>query len=103
MLFANPFKNLTTREWLLWSVSLLIVIVSNLLSQGADVLTLIAFCIGVISLVLAAKENPAYLSVAVNFAIFFFNNLYGFFRWKKEKSVWMDKTFFKCQDMLLPT
>ena len=30
-------------------------------------------------------KDPAYLPVVVNFAIFFVNDLYGFFRWKKRE------------------
>ena len=77
MLFANPFKNLTVREWLLWSVSLLIVIVSNLLSQSANMLTLIAVCIGVTSLVLAAKGNVWSQILMVVFSI-----LYSVISWR---------------------
>ena len=29
--------------------------------------------------------NPAYIPVAVNFAIFLLNDLYGFISWKKRK------------------
>lgn len=34
---------------------------------------------------LAAMEDPAYLPVVVNFAIFLLNDLYGFFSWKKRE------------------
>ena len=36
---------------------------------------------------LASIENPAYIPVAVNFTIFFFNDMYGFFCWKKREAV----------------
>ncbi len=35
--------------------------------------------------VLASVENPAYIPVVVNFAIFFFNDVYGFISWKKRE------------------
>ena len=35
--------------------------------------------------VMASMKDPAYLPVVVNFAIFFVNDLYGFFRWKKRE------------------
>ena len=35
--------------------------------------------------VMASLENPAYLPVAVNFGIFFLNDLYGFASWKKRE------------------
>ncbi len=37
--------------------------------------------------VLAAIENPVYISVIAIFAIFFFNDLYGFISWKKRESI----------------
>lgn len=37
--------------------------------------------------VLASLKNPAYIPVAVNFAIFFLNDLYGFVSWKKREAV----------------
>lgn len=35
--------------------------------------------------ILASFENPAYIPVAVNFSIFFFNDLYGFISWRKRE------------------
>lgn len=35
--------------------------------------------------VLASIENPAYIAVVVNFVIFFFNDMYGFIRWRKRE------------------
>ena len=137
----NPIQDLTKKEWLLWLGSLLIVILSNLVSGSVDVLTLVAVCVGITSLIFAAKgnvwaqilmivfstisvttsflaasltmlrssyyalgyamndivlivlwvlaslKNPAYIPVAVNFAIFFLNDLYGFVSWKKREAV----------------
>ncbi|MCM1180978.1 MAG: nicotinamide riboside transporter PnuC [Clostridium sp.] len=34
---------------------------------------------------LASMENPAYIPVIVNFAIFFFNDMYGFISWRKRE------------------
>ena len=36
---------------------------------------------------LASIENPAYLPVLVNFVIFFLNDMYGFFSWRKREAV----------------
>jgi len=36
---------------------------------------------------LAAMEDPAYLPVVVNFAIFLLNDLYGFFSWRKREAL----------------
>ena len=35
--------------------------------------------------VLASLENPAYIPVVVNFAIFLLNDMYGFMSWKKRE------------------
>lgn len=35
--------------------------------------------------VYASMQNTAYFTVAVNFAIFFFNDIYGFINWKKRE------------------
>ena len=53
----NPIQDLTKKEWLLWLGSLLIVILSNLVSGSVDVLTLVAVCVGITSLIFAAKGN----------------------------------------------
>ena len=45
----NPIKNLTRKEWGLWIGSLFAVIVSNMLTEDVDLLTLIAACIGITS------------------------------------------------------
>ena len=37
--------------------------------------------------VLASLENPAYIPVVVNFAIFLLNDMYGFVSWKKRELV----------------
>lgn len=68
----NPIKNLSRREWLLWIGSLTIVVVSNILSQDVDWLTLVAAMIGVTSLVFAAKGN-----VWAQILMIIFSILYG--------------------------
>lgn len=35
--------------------------------------------------ILASRENPIYIPVVVNFSIFFLNDMYGFFSWKKRE------------------
>ncbi|MGN1089586.1 MAG: nicotinamide riboside transporter PnuC [Huintestinicola sp.] len=37
--------------------------------------------------VLASMESPVYITVAVNFVIFLFNDIYGFVSWKKREAV----------------
>lgn len=68
----NPIKNLSKREWLLWIGSLAAVVVSNILSQDVDWLTLMAAMIGVTSLVFAAKGN-----VWAQILMIIFSVLYG--------------------------
>ena len=53
----NPIKNLTGKEWILWLGSLAIVIISNMVSEKIDILTLIAACVGVTSLIFAADTH----------------------------------------------
>jgi len=68
----NPIKNLSRREWMIWIGSLMIVIVSNIISQDVDWLTLVAAMIGVTSLVFAAKGN-----VWAQILMIVFSVLYG--------------------------
>ena len=51
----NPIKSLTRREWRLWLASLAVVLI--------------------VLWIMASMENPAYIPVAVNFAIFLLNDL----------------------------
>ena len=37
--------------------------------------------------VMASLRDPAYIPVAVNFGVFFFNDLYGFASWKKREAL----------------
>ena len=53
----NPIKSLTKKEWILWIASLFVVVLSNVLSEKIDVLTLAAACIGITALIFAAKGN----------------------------------------------
>ena len=36
--------------------------------------------------ILASRENPMYIPVVVNFFIFFLNDMYGFYSWKKRET-----------------
>ena len=54
---SNPIKDLTRKEWMLWLGSLCIVIFSNMLTENMDILTLVAACVGITSLIFAAKGN----------------------------------------------
>ena len=54
---SNPIRYLTLKEKLIWICSLLIIAVTNIFIGDFDFLTLISSCIGVTSLILAAKGN----------------------------------------------
>ena len=68
----NPWKKLSVKEWWLWSISMLIVTVSNLVGGSFDVLTLAATWVGITSLIFAAKGN-----VWAQFLMVAFSILYG--------------------------
>ena len=68
----NPWKELSVKEWWLWSISMLIVTVSNLVGGSFDVLTLAATWVGITSLLFAAKGN-----VWAQFLMVAFSILYG--------------------------
>lgn len=74
---SNPIKSLTKKEWILWIGSLAIVILSNLLSTDIDVLTLVSACVGITSLIFAAKGNVWAQILMVIFSI-----LYGLISWQ---------------------
>lgn len=74
---SNPIKSLTKKEWILWMGSLAIVILSNLLSTDRDVLTLVSACVGITSLIFAAKGNVWAQILMVLFSI-----LYGLISWQ---------------------
>ena len=73
----NPIQDLTKKEWLLRLGSLLIVILSNLVSGSVDVLTLVAVCVGITSLIFAAKGN-----VWAQILMIVFSILYGIISWR---------------------
>ena len=74
---SNPIKSLTKKEWILWMGSLAIVILSNLLSTDIDGLTLVSACVGITSLIFAAKGN-----VWAQILMVVFSLLYGLISWQ---------------------
>ena len=75
----NPIKDLSKKEFALWICSLLIAAASNIFAKDIDPLSLAAACIGITSLVLAAKG-----SVWAQILMILFSILYGIisFRFK---------------------
>lgn len=57
MKLYNPFKYLSKFEWLLWSVSVVVVIMSFVIADSNYMLTLIASLIGVTALIFVAKGD----------------------------------------------
>lgn len=74
---SNPIKSLTKREWCLWLGSLFMVIISNVLTGNIDILTLTAMCVGITSLIFAAKGN-----VWAQILMIIFSILYGIISWR---------------------
>lgn len=64
--------NFSIKEWCLLGVLLTAVTVPNVIGGENDFLTL-------------AAKDPVYIPVIINFAIFFFNDMYGFIRRKKRE------------------
>ncbi|MBQ8057390.1 MAG: nicotinamide mononucleotide transporter [Ruminococcus sp.] len=55
MKFKNPFKSLTLFEWILWGLSVVMIVVSSLLSGKSSALETIASLVGVTALIFVAK------------------------------------------------
>lgn len=68
----NPIKTLSKKEWIIWIGSLIIVLISNIVTDDFNMLTLAAALIGVTSLVFAAKGN-----VWAQILMIVFSILYG--------------------------
>ena len=73
----NPIKSLTKKEWILWLSSLFVVIISNIVTGNIDFITMIAACIGITSLIFAAKGN-----VWAQILMILFSILYGIISWR---------------------
>ena len=56
-MLKNPFRSLTRREWILWGISLVAVLVSNFTAGTVDPVTLAATLIGVTALIFVARGD----------------------------------------------
>ncbi len=74
---SNPITCLTKKEWAVWLGALLIIVVSNIFSANFNMLTLVASCVGVTSLIIAAKGNVWSQILMILFSI-----LYGIISWQ---------------------
>ena len=73
----HPIKDLTKKEWGLWIGSIGTILPANILSGNMDILTIAAACIGITSLILAAKGN-----VWAQILMIVFSILYGILSWR---------------------
>lgn len=67
---TNPITMLTKKEKMLWLASLAVVLSANLIARG-DTLTLIAACIGVTSLIFAARGHVCSQLLMIVFSILY--------------------------------
>ena len=74
----NPFRNLTRFEWILWSSSILVVILCFFLGNAMGWLAFVASLIGVTSLIFTARGEVIGQILIVVFAI-----LYGVISWQQ--------------------
>ncbi len=56
-MLKNPFSELKKHEWILWAISMTVVLVSNFVSKDIQPVTLLATLIGVTALIFVAKGN----------------------------------------------
>ena len=73
----HPIKDLTKKEWGLWIGSIGTILTANILSGNMDILTIAEACIGITSLILAAKGN-----VWAQILMIVFSILYGILSWR---------------------
>lgn len=71
MLKQNPFKQLSLFEWVLWSVSVVTVVLSFLISGKSSLLEMIASLIGVTALIFVAKGLIIGQALTVVFSVFY--------------------------------
>ncbi len=71
MIFKNPFKSLNVFEWVLWSVSMLSIIVSAVVSGKSSLLETIASLVGVTALIFVAKGLVIGQALTVVFSLLY--------------------------------
>ncbi len=70
-MLKNPFKAFTKGEWLLWSISLIITLLSNVAVGKTDIITLLATSVGVTMLMFVAKGDVWGQVLGVIFSILY--------------------------------
>ena len=71
MKFKNPFKSLRLFEWVLWSISVVMIIVSSLISGKSSVLETISSLVGVTALIFVAKGLVIGQALTVVFSLLY--------------------------------
>lgn len=84
----KEFKDYFSKsEIVLWSSSVMVIIISFCVFDRINYMTLCASLIGVTSLIFnASLYDIRYVSVVVCFIAFFANDIYGFVSWRKMKT-----------------
>ena len=77
----NPIKNLSKLDLIIWTVSLVVLTISNFALGNFDALTLIATYIGITSLIFAAKGNAYGQILMIVFSILYAVISYRFQYW----------------------
>lgn len=70
-MLKNPFKILRKREWLIWGISLFLVIIANIFSGKVSFVTFMGPVIGVTALIFVAVGNVWGQILSVVFATFY--------------------------------
>lgn len=71
MKFTNPFKNFKFIDYFIWFLSLAIILVSSLLAQEKNALSIITSLVGASSLIFIAKGHPVGQFILIIFAILY--------------------------------
>lgn len=71
MTIQNPFARLKPHEWLLWILSMVVVVVANVVTKDVNILTLLATLIGVTALIFIAKGDVFGQVLTVIFSILY--------------------------------
>ncbi len=74
----NPFKSLNKHDYLLWAISLLVVMISNIMTGVEDVMTLVSTLTGVTALIFLAKGHVFGQILTVAFSIMYAITSYKF-------------------------
>lgn len=77
----NPIKNLSKLDLIIWTVSLVVLTISNFALGNFDALTLIATYIGITSLIFVAKGNAYGQILMIVFSILYAVISYRFQYW----------------------